>query len=284
MKPYVIFTRSDGRVLKVDDQWLGVTGLDGIGSASIEVFTEKKAVGNGDVVTGKRVGSRLVTVSASARIHGKNSMIREEVSSFFHSNYTYDAEIHYDGSTKTAAECELKALKAPTENVHKNFKFTVSLLCPSGYLQGGGLNGQNINAVRGGFGFPYVSVVDVGFNAGVFLFSRQVQVLNNGAAPTDLRVVMTTRGDVVNPSIYKGDGDVYVRVLTTLEQGDVLEMDIANRRVRINGQNAITRVDRSSSFSGMQMGIGENTFGFAADDGDNLLDVSVYWAKQFETM
>lgn len=282
MKPYVIFTRSDGRTLRVDDKLLGVNTLEGLGKPAIEIFTEKRAVGNGDVVTGKRVGARQITIRASARVHGQNAAMRKMVSDFFHSNYTYDAEFHYDGVTRTAENCELKASDLPTENIHRNFRFTVTLLCPSGFLTGGGLNGQNLNAVRGGFGFPYVSLVDFGFNYGVFLFQREVDVYNDGAAPTDLRAVMTTRGEVVNPAVYHGDD--YVRVLTTLNVGDRLEIDVGNRSVRLNGQNAITLVDRHSNFQGMQLVLGENTIGFGADSGDNLLDVSVYWAKQYETL
>lgn len=284
MKPYVIFTRSDGRTLQVDDELLGVTALEGVGKPTLEIYTEKRASGSGDVVTGKRLGSRLITVRASARVHGINARIRDMVGGFFHSQYTYEAEFHYDGVTRSAVDCELKALELPTGNVHSNFRFSVSLLCPSGYLQGGGLNGQNINAVRAAFGFPYVSLVGVGFNTGVYMFSQDVSIVNDGASPTDMRVVMTVRGDVENPSIYKNDGESYIRVLETLYEGDKLEIDVANRSVRLNGKNIINKVDRYSDFRGMQLGIGESRIGFAADRGDNLLDVSVYWAKQYETL
>lgn len=282
MKPYVIFTRSDGRTFRVDDNLLGLTKLEGLGKPTIEIFTEKRAVGNGDVVTGKRVGSRLITVAATARVSGENASIRDAVGAFFHSSYTYDVECHYDGLVRTAEKCEIKAVSIPTDNIHRKFRFSITVLCPSGFLAGGGLNGQNINAVRGGFGFPYVSLVGIGFNAGVFLFEREIAFFNDGSAPTDLKAVLTARGTVKNPAIYHGEH--YVRVLTDLVPGDRLEIDVGNRSVRLNGQNAITKVDRHSNFEKMQIQLGENTIGFAADSGDNLLDVSIYWAKQYELL
>ena len=282
MKPSVVFTRSDGAVLAIDDTLLGLTGLEGIGSAGVEIFSEKRAVGQGDVITGKRVTSRLITVKASARVHGRNAQIRKAVSAFFNSMHTYEAVFHYDGISRTAEACELKAMDMPTGNIYKPLTLTLSLLCPGGYLQGGGLNGQNINEVRGGFGFPYVSLVGYGFNTGVFLFAREVPVQNDGAAPSYLRAVLTCRGPVKNPKLMK-DG-AFIRILTTLEKGDVLEIDTFQRAIRLNGKNAITLLDRASSFSGMTLEVGKSVIGFEADENDTLLDVSVYWHKQYETL
>lgn len=282
MKPSVVFTRSDGAVLAIDDTLLGLTGLDGIGSSCVEIFSEKRAVGPGDVITGKRVTSRLITIKASARVHGRNEQLRTVLSAFFNSMHTYDAVFCYDGISRTAEACELKVLDIPTGNIYAPLKWSLSLLCPGGYLQGEGLNGQNINEVRGGFGFPYVSLVGYGFNTGVFLFAREVPVQNDGAAPSYLRAVLTCRGPVKNPKLIKDEA--FIRILTTLEKGDVLEIDTFQRSIRLNGKNAITLLDRESSFSGMTLEVGRSVIGFEADENDTLLDVSVYWHKQYETL
>lgn len=261
---------------------LGVTELDGLGEPSIEIFTEKRAVGSGDVVTAKRLASRSVTMKISSRVHGINSQLRDIVSAFFSSQYMYDVEFQYDGIVKKATECELKAIDVPTENVHKPFRMSVTILVPTGYLQGGGMNGQNLNEVRGGFGFPYVSLVERGFNYGVFLFNQNANIINDGAGPTYVRAVMTARGEVVNPRLTHGDS--YIRIVTTINKGDTLVIDTERRIVTLNGQNAITYVDKTSNFQGMTLSVGSNQIGFEADSGDSLLDVSVYWAKRYETL
>lgn len=282
MKPTVTFTRSDGLVFVIDDKMLGVTELDGLGNPTIEIFTEKRAVGSGDLVTAKRLASRAITVRTTSRVHGINSQLRTIASSFFSHAYTYDVEFQYDGITRKATECELKAISIPTENLYKPFRLTVTVLAPAGYLQGGGMNGQNLNEVRGGFGFPYVSLVDFGFNYGVYLFNQKATIVNDGAGPTFVRAVMTCRGEVVNPRLTHGDA--FVRVVATINEGDTLVIDTEKRIVTLNGQNAITHVDKASNFQGMTLDVGASEIGFAADSGDNLLDVSVYWAKRYETM
>lgn len=282
MKPTVTFTRSDGLVFAIDDKTLGITELDGLGKPTIEVFTEKRAIGSGDVVTGKRLASRLVTIKASGRVHGINPQLRTVASSFFSHLYTYDVEFQYDGIVRKVVECELKAIDIPTENIHKPFRMTVSVLAPDGYLQGGGMNGQNLNEVRSGFGFPFVSLVERGFNYGTFLYSKKAEIVNDGVSPTFARVVMTSRGEVVNPKFTHGDS--YIRVMTTLNEGDILIIDTEKRTVTLNGKNAITLVEKRSNFQGMTLEVGASEIGFDADEGDTLLDVSVYWAKRYEAM
>lgn len=282
MKPTITFTRSDGRTFVVDDKMLGITSLDGLGKPSIEIYTEKRAVGSGDVVTAKRLMARSVTIGISSRIHGINAQLREIVSTFFSHLYTYDVEFQYDGIVRNAVECELKAIDVPTQNLHKPFRMTLTLLVPSGYLQGGGMQGQNLNEVRSGFGFPYVSMVDYGFVFGAFLFGKNSTVVNDGVSPTHMRAVMTARGRVVNPKLTHGD--YYVRVITTINEGDTLVIDTAKRTVTLNGENIITRVDKTSNFQQMTLQIGANEIGFDADTGDAMLDVSVYWAKQYDVM
>ena len=282
MKPTVTFTRSDGLVFAMDDKMLGITELDGLGKPVIEIFTEKRAVGSGDLVTSKRLAARLITVRTTSRVHGINAQLRDIASSFFSHLYTYDVEFQYDGIVRKAVECELKAIDIPTENIHKPFKMAVSVLAATGYLQGGGWDGQNMNAVRGGFGFPFVSLVDRGFNYGTFLFSRQAEIVNDGAGPTYVRAVMTFRGEVKNPKLTHNDS--YIRIVATLNEGDTLIIDTEKRIVTLNGKNAITLVDKTSNFQGMTLDVGASVVGFEADSGDNLLDVSLYWAKRYEVM
>jgi phage-related protein len=282
MKPTVTFTRSDGLVFVIDDKMLGVTELDGLGKPSIEIFTEKRAVGSGDLVTSKRLSSRSITVKATSRIHDRNSVLREIASSFFSHMYTYDVEFQYDGIVRKATECEIQGIDIPTDNIYKPFKMTVTVMATTGYLQGGGMNGQNLNEVRGGFGFPFVSLVDRGFNYGLFLFNKKAPIFNDGAGPTYVKAVMTCRGEVVNPKLTHGNS--YIRIVKTMHEGDELVIDTEKRIVTLNGENVITLVDKRSNFQGMTIEVGNSEIGFDADSGDSLLDVSVYWAKRYETM
>ena len=86
---------------------------------------------------------------------------------------------------------------------------------------------------------------------------------------------------VVNPALIIGES--YVRVLDTMIEGDVLEMDFTNSppTVKKNGKNIIGKCDRKSSFDTMILNKGDTVIQFDADDGTNVLQVSIYYNKLY---
>ena len=281
---HVYFTRSDGREFRFDDAPMGIQSLKGVDAPATEVFTEKNAIGDGDVVTGKRIASRAIEISAASRIYELNEQMRKIASAFFNPFYTFDVRVVYGRFSRTARTCELKALAMPTENLHSRFKMTLTMFAPNGYLEGDGIYGKDINAVTARLGWPWVSVAGQGFLFSKFDFSQNIEVNNDGDAATYIRALFTVTGtDVVeNPRLYKDDA--YIRILTQLHPGDELEIDTEKRVVRINGENALHMVDKTSSWQGMRMNPGANTFGFDADTHDNQLAVRIYYAKRFYGM
>lgn len=278
------FTRSDGKTFAFDDAPMGVTALDGVGGPKLELFTEKTAVGDGDIITGRRVASRLITIKASNRAMRLNQQMRKLVSAFFNPLYKYTVDITYGSSNRAAHECELKAIAIPTVNVYKRFEVTVTFLSPTGYLDGGGIYGRDINSVQPRLGWPWVSVAGRGMLYSLYNFSKAVTVNNDGDAPTFIRAVFTATGSdpVPNPVLIKGE--YYVRVLTTMNPGDKVEIDTEKRLVKINGVNALHLVDKTSNWTGMKMEVGQNSFGFDADDHDNQLSVRIYYTTRFYGM
>lgn len=278
------FTRSDGKQFAFDDAPMGVTALDGVGGPKLELYTEKAAKGDGDIITGRRVSSRVITIKASNRMLRLNPQMRKLVSAFFNPLYKYSVEITYGESTRWAHECELKAIAIPTENVYKRFEVTLTMLSPTGYLDGDSVYGKDINNIIPRLGWPWVSVAGVGMLYSVFEFTKAVTIDNDGDAPTYIRAVFTATGEdpVPNPKLIKGE--YFVRVLTTMQPGDKVEIDTEKRLVKINGVNALHLVDRQSNWTGMRMERGQNSFGFDADDHENQLSVRIYYSKRFYGM
>ena len=277
----IVFTRSDGKTFFFDDAPLGVTELDGVDAPKIELFTVKNAVGDGDVITGKRIAARTITIEAKNRYTGLNEQMRKLASAFFNPMYTYDVEFTYGSFVRTARDCEIKALAIPTANLYARLKINITLLAKSGYLDGGGIYGKDIASVTPRLGWPWVSVAGAGHLYSLHVFSRIIEVNNDGDAPTFIRAVFTAVGndEITNPVLIKDN--YYIRVLTTMKHGDHLEIDTENRLVKLNGKNALHLVDRSSNWAGMRMDIGSNVFGFSADDHDNQLAVRIYYTNRF---
>lgn len=280
MRPTISFLRSDGQSFVIDGSTFDITHIDGIGAPRVEIFTEKKAVGDGDIVTGRRVAARTINIELSNRLIGLNRQMRSLAGAFFNPRYDFDVTIQYDSVERTAPGCRIKSIDMPTENIHKKLRLYLTFFCPDAYLLGEGLRGANINKVTPRFGFPFVSLVGIGFNYAVFDFTTNISIQNNGDAPTYVKAVFTAKGMVTNPKLIK-DG-AQIKILANLTAGDVLEIDTEQNTVTLNGANAVNLVDKTSDFAAMELAIGDNTIGFGADSGDNLLDVSLFYAKRYQ--
>ena len=76
------FIRDDGLTLNITD-YFKIISIEGLGTITQEIFTEKRAVGDGDIITGTRVSSRTVTITACNDYAGQFDTSREKINSFF---------------------------------------------------------------------------------------------------------------------------------------------------------------------------------------------------------
>lgn len=292
----VLIHRSDGQTFAMDDRPMGLVELEGVDAPAMEVFTEKNAVGDGDTVTGSRVAAREITIRAKSRGGIKNAILRARAVMFFDPQYTYDVDISYDGVTRTARDCRLRAVAIPSGSLYQPLDITATFLCPYGYLDGeGGMDGVDLNSITPRLGWPYVSMMKDGVPGkarsglddapgmlfGVYNYDKTVVIHNRGSAPTWVRGVFTAMGPgtVQNPKLIHGDA--FVRVLYTMNPGDVVDIDTEKRIVRINGVNALNKIDKASSFGSMRVDPGYSVIGFDADTNPDQLSARVYFQIRY---
>lgn len=292
----VLIHRSDGQTFAMDDKPIGLLELKGVDAPAMEVFTQKNAVGDGDTVTGTRVAARDITIRAKSRGGIKNAILRARAVVFFDPQYTYDVDISYDGVTRTARDCRLRAVAIPSGSLYQPLDITATFLCPYGYLDGeGGMDGVDLNSITPRLGWPYVSMMKDGVPGkarsglddapgmlfGVYNYDKTVVIHNRGSAPTWVRGVFTAMGPgtVQNPKLIHGDA--FVRVLYTMNPGDVVDIDTEKRIVRINGVNALNKIDKASSFGSMRVDPGYSVIGFDADTNPDQLSARVYFQIRY---
>lgn len=275
----VTFRRGDGRTLAIDGTALGLTAASGLDEPNLEVYTQKAALGDGDLVTGQRVGSRTLEFTARVTNPALNDVLRRAVTSFFTAGYAYEVHVSRFGDRRFAADCRLESLSVPVENRYKPITVKIALIMPEGYWLSADSFGRNIASVESRCGYPFISPAGSGRLYGLFAYAGTVCLENDGDAEAYCRAVFIARGEVVHPRLIAGGGQV--RVLCTLTAGDVLVIDGKTRAVTLNGENAVTSLDRASDFSGIVFATGTNTISFGADVGSNLLAVNVYYNKRY---
>lgn len=254
----------------------GITSIDGIGKIEAEVSTEKNTVGDGDAITGVRFPARNIDITANVKNRKNNEVEKRNADSFFNPKYNFTLFIE-DGNTTRWTTAVIEKFSCPRRQ--GNLQFSLALKCVDPYFYSKDNYGKNIASVKPVFGFPYISPVSKGFNVGIYNFARQVKVENTGDAETYFTIRLEAFGDVLNPKVMKDNA--YVRIIDTLQNGDIVDIDLVENTIKKNGKNCIGKVDRTSSFSGMIMDIGDNTISFGADDGDTSMRVVIYYNLRY---
>lgn len=272
------FVRDDNVELIVDETDWGVTGVDGAAAPTYALYTEDNASGDGVTVLGRQVKGRDLQIDAATMSTALNEPLRDRVLEFFTPHRVYKVYLTYMGRTRWIA-AELMAFKAPNDRIQKRQTFSAYFLCPGAYWQSVDDFGQDIAGEEPRWGFPYMDNPDHGVLVSVFNFSRSVVFDYDGTVPAYPVYTLTATGEVRNPKIIKDNA--YVRLLLTMQEGDVIRISTKPPRVTQEGQNILNKVDRTSRLTDMIMTPGSNTVKYEAEYGDNELHVVINYNKQY---
>ena len=272
------FVRADGKELVADETDWGLTGIDGAAAPGYQIYSSDNAVGDGSIITGRRVAARDLQLSAAVMDAGSNAVLRKAALSFFRPKVRYKVYLTYMGVTRWIAG-ELTAFKAPNAYIGEPQTFAAYFLCTEPYWQSVDDFGQDIAAITPCWGFPYMDHPTFGVRVAVANFAREVVFNYDGDVPSYFKATITCDGPVTNPKLIMGGS--YIRVITEMQRGDVLSIDPQAARVLMTGENVLVRVARACNFAGMQMDVGENRVSFSADVGENDMHVVIYYNKQY---
>lgn len=270
--------RDDNVEFVIDgDDW-GVLSIDGAEAPTYEVFSEKAAVGDGNIITGKRVGARELQIRACAKKPNLNDLLRSQALSFFNPKRTYRVYLFYMARSYWI-DGILSAFDCANQNVFAPQEFTALFLCPEPYWNSLDGFGKDIASETARWGFPYLDHPNRGVLVSTYNFARTVLLNYDGDVPAPFTAELQADDTVVNPKIIK-DG-YFVRILDTLQNGDLVQIDFKRSTITKNGENILSKTDRSSNFTNMQMNPGANQISYEADSGDNNLHVVLRYYKKY---
>ncbi|MCQ2211303.1 MAG: phage tail family protein [Paludibacteraceae bacterium] len=283
-KVIIKIIRDDLRQFIIDNEYWHIPSIDGLqnfGFFENDLTLINNAVTDGAMIASHRMGTIDRTIHFNNKNPRKNNEAdRMEILKFFSANHTYKIYVTYLGVTRWCEGMILK-MDLPTQNINWRLDCVVTFLCNNPYMKSYDDFGKDIASVVPMVGFPYLSRIDTGKPSGYFAFSKYVVLNNDGDSSAPFRAFFKANGAVLNPKLIVND--YYVRVIDTLIEGDEIEMDFGAMppTIKKNGTNWIGHCDRNSSFDKMILDIGDTEVSFDADDGSNLLSVSIYFNKLY---
>lgn len=103
---------------------------------------------------------------------------------------------------------------------------------------------------------------------------------NDGDVAVGMDITFVAVGEVVNPSLRRNNGD-FIGCNVTLHEGDEIKISTHKGRktITLNGENAMSKIMRGSSF--MQLDTGEQEFTLAADSGASFCYFTISYSKMY---
>lgn len=276
----VEFLRSDNQRLIFGDGVFNILDMAGIGTLTPEIFTKKKAVDHGSIVTGYRIPEREFSIKAEVGDASLNRQYLSILNSFFNPVYTYDVTVTYLGDSKLAKNCYIRKFDdGAGKNIYRPIVPVITMMYPDAFFLSTDEFGKDIASVNAGFIWPYRHLIGESFCFGVYAFGGRVQVFNDGDVTAYIKVAFAFTGECTAPAVYKDES--YVRILGDFHSGDRLIIDAYDKSVKLNGQNISTRVEKGSKWNDMILQLGDNVVSYDAEHGSNNVNVYVYYNKRY---
>lgn len=279
--------RSDLEEFKIGTglDWQLITdGLDGFGSFDNILNYIDNATADGGTITSARLTKKDRTITCVNTRFNYNDVVRRQALNFFNAKYTYKIYITYAGQTRWA-EGWIYKFSLPNKSLNKRMEMMITFTFANPYLKSFDDFGKDIASVSAKMAFPYLCSITPGtikgITGGVYNFAQKVILTNDGDVETYCRAVFKATGTVVNPTLIINDE--YVRIIDIMYEDDEIVMDFTASppTIKKNGVNFIGHCDRTSSFDAMILRVGDTEVQFDADDGTNLLKVSIYYNKLY---
>lgn len=163
-------------------------------------------------------------------------------------------------------------------------KFFISILCPSPFFETLDEVREDLASWDALLEFALEIPLE-GLEFGLRQPSQIITVENIGDVPCGCEIIFKATGFVTNPELLNLDTGEYVKILSSMEQGDEFHIytHFAGKRVRsiidATESNAFHLLDTGSNF--FQLAPGINNLRYDASNNLELLDVSVYYRPQF---
>lgn len=252
-----------------------ITAIEGIDAPTIELFKSPRGIGDGDLLTGSRLHSRLITIKARLANISNYEAQRNAILSFHDVRAKYKLEITYLGRTVETEMCAIEAISYPTINVYKSPEFVVGFF-----------------AADPGFYSPSEEHIEFAKTVGLWHVTRAyadslpfsyVKPINDvllnytgtDFAGVKLKITLSERAQKLVIKVNEQAFTVLDNSKYPLNIGDRIVLDSANKQITYNGRSLSLAELRKTPLSKIVLEPGDNFIAVLKDTNDTPLNASI---------
>lgn len=140
--------------------------------------------------------------------------------------------------------------------------------------------------VIGMFHFPLIIPEGKGVCFGVKSSALIAKIVNRSSVKAGMRIIFVANGTVSNPQLFNVNTRDYFRLVCDMEAGEQITVETEDKTVTRskNGirEDYIGRIDlHGGGNTFLKLDPGENLFRYGADDGEEMLEVRIYFYNRY---
>lgn len=257
-----------------------VARVDGLTPPTASINTTKVALGDGAIFNSSAVNERniVITLYITGNIERNRQRLyslfktKEACRVFFKNRYR---DVYIDGYVESF----------DATIFDKTQKVQVSILCPSPYFVNVNQQEYDFSWVSRGFEFPF-SVPAEGVELGTIENISSVNIINNGDVDTGIKIILTARGTVLNPTIINTQTNEKMTINYSLKSGDVVTITTGRGQKNVcltrggTTTNIISRLSANSTW--FKVLVGDNPFAYESSAGGGNLDIKFIFSELYE--
>ena len=234
-------------------------------------------------ITGFNIKEKTIAITGAIVSNTKREMQQERAKfiSFLNPNkgsfdFVYENDAHKKKLVGNVQRIDFK------ESVSRLQKFQIQVLAPFPFWQEEIERKKEVALWAKDAYFPLVATKEKPIVFGHRVSNLICNVFNPGDVETGMRIQLKALATVVNPSVLNIYTHDFIKIMQTLEKGDVLEITTYanNKRVVINKADGTTKnvfnwITLDSEF--LQLAVGDNLFRYDAESGLDNLEMTIYY-------
>lgn len=240
-------------------------------------LTQLTATKTGAIVTYRKIEPREIVITGDVKKNSNEDINRQTLISFFNPKPDGELKIRRNNNEKKISYA-VSSFRFTNKKMNEWLQFELVLICSNPYFESIDNFGKNIASITKQFAFPLVICPKkiMGYKT----FNNNVLLLNDGDCETGCEIhIKAVEGAVSNPKISLNEQFISVNVDMTIGDELVINTNLRQKSIMLNGQNVIQKIDRKSSF--FNLNVGDNVMKYDSDEGYQQMEVNVYFNKKY---
>lgn len=280
--------RGDSLVLGVNSVYHCNVSKDVSGLTEIDntLYTTNSMGQHGDTYVGMRINARTITASGyiNERDKARAIELRRAALKILNPELKGTLTYTYKDFVKVI-ECRVDAPEFYKKKVLTQYDLTFK--CYNPFFKDEQETKEEIASWVAAWEFP-TDIEQDDKESMIFGYREEsviVDCYNKGDVKTGMRVVFSALGTIVNPVLLNVDTGEYIQINTTMQTGDLIEVntEYGNKGVTLtrdgNTVDYFRYLDVDSTF--LQLAIGDNIYRYDAGSGVDNLEVSIYYKPEY---